>query len=453
MTKWILAMLLLSSQVYAELCPVDCNGQKPVNAFDFWKKAQQAGDPNTGGALGTTIKVPSQDGGEPDTDVSTKDYFDQINDFENWSAKECGQSLNQDGDVLVAAPCNNVAMNRRKKSIVVGAHSPTGSPIPTVAVINQYFEAAKSPAAQQAQLKSIWRRDDGVALNHKNCFPAMGFETPGKDLFAVYALGEFCAELSASKIANNNPVMLGAPLDARARVSGGGKAGVFVFNKDLNIIRVTAEMNSPYQKDSSRNTYGYFLGQVVHKDTVTGKDLNYNYTFNAGSLKKGASTTFTIGPVPITVEAGAEGKVGIVFLTRQTGFWANGHVVPFLDTTAYAAGYVNAVIAQAGVEAKLSPLFRDALDLYGLAAMASYQVDAGNGQKYLSFIASTQVDLLNEVTALSGQVNLFLKIIRPKFIGWKWKKYVMNLFSWEGVYAKGYIFSKDNLAVPVYNLK
>lgn len=458
MTRWLVSafLLSLSSQAFSfELCPATCNGQNPVTAFDFWKKAQQAGDPNTGKPIGSTMKMPSTEGGAADTTVSTDEFFNGqygMNEFEKWSAKECGQSVNTDGDVLAMVPCNNEAMYRRAKYSVVSVHSPTGSAIPSMAVINQVFDQAKSPAAQQAQLKSVWSRPDAIALNHKNCFPVKGFETPGKDIFAIYALGEFCAQISASKIPNNYPVMLGAPADATSKLSGGAKAGVYIFGTDLNIIRVTAELNSPYQKNVSRSTVGYLFGQALHKESDSGKELKYDYTYNAGTIKQGTSTTFMAGPIPVTIEAGATGKVGIAFATRQAGFWANGHVVPFVDTTAFVSGGVNAVIAKAGVEATLNPLFRDTLDLYGLAAVASVPA-VSNGQQYLTFTSSSQINFVNEVSALYGQVNLFLKIARPKFIGWKWKKYTFNLFNWDGIYAKGNIYSKDYINVPVYNLK
>lgn len=92
-------------------CPVDCNGSKPVSAFDFWKKAKASGDPN-GGKLGSTIQVPSNpdDPSAPaDTTASTDDYFNQLNDFEKWSASQCGVSLADDSapdEILVSQDCN-----------------------------------------------------------------------------------------------------------------------------------------------------------------------------------------------------------------------------------------------------------------------------------------------------------------------------------------------------------
>lgn len=451
----VLAFLFFSAEAYsqASICKATCNGQKAVTPFDFFKRVQQTGDPNTGGPLQSTFKIPSTPDGQPDKEVSADQFLGEINQFEEWSAKECGQSLNQDGDVLVAVPCDNAAMNNRRRAAVVGAHKTEGPALPGVAAVNAVYEEAKNPALQEAQKKFIWRRNDGVALRHKNCFVNAQFETPGKEIFGVYAGSEFCGSLTASKIPNNNPVMVGVPADTVATLGGNAKAGVYVFNQDINIVRVTASLISGFNKDQSREVYGYLFGKAVYNNIVAGKDLKWDYNYTAGSVEKSVSQTFMIGPVPISVAAGARGKVGINFVTRQTGLYANAHILPYVDTVAFAEGAVNVVIAKAGVEVVLNPLFRDTLDLYGLEAIVATMIQDINGNKLYTFKASSHVALLNKVEALSGQMNLFLAIVRPKFFGWKWKKYTMNLFSWEGIKAQGYLFNKGDFNTPIYNLK
>ncbi len=450
----VLMFLFLSSEAFAQMCPADCSGQNnPVKPFDFKGRVQQTGDPNTGGPLQGTFKIPSREDGPADTDAPADQFLGELNSFEEWSAKQCGESLNQEGDVLVASPCNNEMMNRRRAAAVIGAHKKEGPALPGQAAVNQVFNDAKNPDRQEAQKKFAWQRNDGTALNHKNCFINANFETPGKEIFGVYAGAEFCGSLTASKIPNNNPVMVGVPKDAVAKLQGSAKAGVFIFNKDINVVRLTAEMVSPHAVNASRNFTGYVFGKAVYQNNLSGKDLAWDYNYSAGSVEKAVSQTFMIGPVPVQVSAGARGAVGINFVTRQTGLYANAHVLPYLDTVAFASGAINVVIAKAGVEVVLNPLFRDTLDLYGLEAIVATVIQDTQGNKAYSFVSSSHVALLNKVEALSGQFNLFLAVLRPKFFGWKWKKYVMNLFSWEGIKAQGYLYNKGDFNTKVYDLK
>lgn len=450
----VLTFLFVSSEAFAQMCPATCGGQNtPVKPFDFKARVQQTGDPNTGGPLQGTFKIPSQQDGPADTDVPAEQFLGELNSFEEWSAKQCGESLNKEGDVLVASPCNNQAINRRRAVAVIGAHKKEGPALPGAAAVNQVYEEAKKPELQEAQKKFVWQRPDGTALNHKNCFIDAKFETPGQEIFGIYAGSEFCGSLSASKIPNNNPVMIGVPKDAVARLQGTAKAGVFIFSKDINIVRVTADMTSPFGVIQSRNVTGYLFGKNVYQSAVNEKDAKLDHNYTAGTVEQSVTKEFMIGPIPIQVSAGARGSVGINFMTRQTGLYANAHVLPYVDTVAFASGAIYAVIAKAGVEVMLNPLFRDTLDLYGLEAIVATVLQDTQGNKAYTFKASSHVALLNKVEALSGQFNLFLAVLRPKFFGWKWKKYVMNLFSWEGIKAQGYLYNKGEFNTKVYDLK
>ncbi len=439
-----------AQDVGAGLCPAQCGAGRPAKTpFGFGAKASQFGDPNGGGPLGAGILIPgTMDSDAPTKRVRSQEYFGKLDGFEAWSAKECGVGLMDPGTVQVAAPCNNAAMNARYQSITSSAHQKSGSAPPSTTVIDSAYDQQKSPAVVAEIEKALWIRTDGLYVKQIYCRPK-DFTIGNADLFGVFVSGEMCSELTASRIPGGSAAMQGAPVDTRTNLHGGGRTGVHIFGKAITVIEAKKTLESPYKKDVTRKMDGYLFGVEIFNEVQTGKDIKFDKNHVFGTIDKSVSKTFTVGPVPITVEGGVSGSAGVVLMSRQTSTWANGRVAPYVDSVAYARGFVNAVIAQAGVEASLNPLFKDVIDIYGASVLSIYKE---RGTNYYQFIYSSQLTGTNKIEALSGKVDLFAKIVWPKFIGWKWKRYNVNLFSWTGVKDQGYFFSHANMNQPIRNL-
>lgn len=404
----------------------------PKTPFDFKGKAKSSGDPNTGKPLGSTMKVPVEGGGTKD--VPTSDFFEQLQQFEEWSAKTCGENLNTEGTVLVAAPCYDDRLKNAWTVNVLNAHKASGPRAPSLDVINKFFAFAKSPAAKKALEESPWSRRGGAKTAFRKCWPKQ-IGAGAKDSFGVYIDGALCADFQAPPLPGGVSVVKGVPAGSRTEVKAQGKAGVYVLGADLALVRAEARFHSPHGTNVERSAAAYVLGAKVWSEADKGTDVSWNLPVELGSFKKGASATFTIGPIPITVEAGANAKAGVNFMARLTDMWANGRASPYVDSAAYAAGYVNAFIAQAGVEATLT-LLKDTLDLYGFAGVV-----VGQAEGITQFVFSVQAAGENKIEALNGHVDLFARIRVPKWIGWKWKTYQTELFRWGGVSTSGQIFA------------
>lgn len=435
------APALADAGLPAGYCWKRCNGTPPPKSpFDFLGKSKSAGDPNTGKPLGATMSVPLAEGGTKE--VPTGDFFSQIQGFEEWSAKNCGENLNDEGTVLVAGPCYDDRLKNTWTVSVLNAHSDKGVRAPSLDVINKFFEAATSPAAKKALEETPWHRRGGQKTAFKKCWPKdIGAGT--KDTFGVYINGKLCANFQAPPLPGGASVVKGVPAGSRTEVNAEGKAGVYVLGGDLTLVRAEAQFYSPHGAAVKRSAGAYVLGAKVWGEASEGTDISWSLPVELGSIKKGVSATFTIGPIPITVEAGANAKAGVNFMARLTDMWANGRATPYVDAAAYAAGYVNAFIAQAGVEAALT-LLKDALDLYGFVGVA-----VGNAEGKTQFVFTTQIAGENQISALNGHMDLFARVRVPRWLGWKWKTYRTELFNWGGVNAKGMIFSYMLANVPI----
>lgn len=439
------------------LCPAQCNSTKAKSPFDFAKKAANFGDPNGKGSLGSTIQIPktednsSEDGTSPSDSVNTSDFFSELNQFENWSAGTCGQNLNDPGDVLVAQPC--AAVNdryNRWKNIIIGKHKPTSPyhPPANKKAMDAYHEAASSPAAKEKLKTYMWIRNDGLRTHFLNC-KAEGIDPENKNLFAIEIAGSMCSQLEAPKM--NSVGMVGPPPGTYTKADIGGKASVYVFGHEFQLMGGTLALNSPSTGPVYRTTQFNYMGDLkVNDNNIAGIDSKYDLPLNLAHVHEGTSATFTIGPVPVTVEGGINGDAGVNFISRQTNLWANGRIQPGVNIEGYAKAYVNLLIVKAGVDAKIL-LLNDYLDIYAFSGVVASQV-TWNGNTGNSFIFSEQISLANQINALNGNVAAFVKVAVPKFIGWKWKKYSTSLFSWGGISAKGYLYNSATDGMFIYNV-
>lgn len=417
-------------------CYKKCDGTAVAKPpFDFWGKVSTAGDPNTGRPLRRRMRVPREPGSSATKQVDSKEFFDQLTEFEKWSAGECGENLNDPSEtVQVIGPCYGDRLKNTWTVNVISSHSKTGTPPPSIAVIDAFFKAATTPEQKKAKDEFPWARRGGAKTAFKKCWPKdVGAGT--KDTFGVYIMGNLCADFQAPPLPGGVSVVKGIPAESKTSVTADGKAGVYVLGGDLTLARANAKFYSPRGTNVERSAQAYVLGAKLYDESDKGTDVSWNYKLDLGSYKKGVSATFTIGPIPITVEAGAAGKAGVNFMARLTDMWANGRVQPFVDSAAYASGYINAFIAQAGVEAFMT-LLKDTLDLYGFVGVV-----VGQANGLTQFVFTTQVAGENSIEALNGHVDIFARIRVPKFIGWKWKTYSTELFRWGGVSTKGYLFS------------
>lgn len=426
-------------------CSVQCNGAAPVAPFAFASKAASSGDPTKGGPLGSTMQAPANyDGTGGMESVPSGEFFSKLDEFEAWSAKQCGESLNGAKDfVVVAMPCSQ---NQRTFNVwtnsVNAAHSKPGVKQPAQPVIDAFFEAAK--AGQKALAEQEWfaRLPNGRIDEKCETFPLAAGD---KNVFAVGVSGNLCRKLTVPPVPSPG-LRKGFIPGSRTDLAASASFDVAALGKQVQVVKGSANFSSPLGANPTGTASVALLGKTVWNQPMgSGAEIKYDKTIPLGAISESAKAYFSIGPVPIEVAAGLGGSAEVGLMARLAPMWANGRAVPKVNSYAQASAAVYLWIAKAGVEGTLT-LLSDTLNIYGFTGVA-WAPPAGGGAP--TFIYSYQVAGENAIDALSGSVKAFAAIRVPKFLGWKWKKYAIDIFSWSGLHTSGLVFADMKNGQPI----
>ncbi len=121
--------------------------------------------------------------------------------------------------------------------------------------------------------------------------------------------------------------------------------------------------------------------------------------------------------------------------------WSGIQTKPFVDASAYAKAYVNLFVVKGEVEGTLQLVYDDFTNHASSLAAVVPMPETSNQD---TFIYSYQISGENHFKSLSRHVDAFAKVMVPKFIGIRWKRYGIRLFNWGGVSANGYLWSDMN---------
>lgn len=192
-------------------------------------------------------------------------------------------------------------------------------------------------------------------------------------------------------------------------------------SKEMDVIRATLSAISGIQTGANMQDEtkmqgvnlvvnaldGYYKDTVKLVDNLPGSGISLNYDVEQSLDKEIVSTRFLIGPVPVKLAAGFQGKAGLE-LNGYADIAAkniSGSVRPYLSSKFYATGGVDAVIAYATLNAALDPLLEISLPISFNSAGASTLSFNGN------------------IKALYGKVYLKVGFYYPcpdleKIVGW-----------------------------------
>jgi hypothetical protein len=449
---FFIALPQTSFALPAGYCQVGCKGDKKVPAFDFAKKFSEKGDPNGGPAKPQT-KIPTEEGQAPSKVVETSLLLNELKNAENWSSQECGKSLNDDSwnTIEVVAPCADAReYYDRQAAMVRDQHKKSGAPPPSKENANSLYEQASSPPAQK-NLDTQWycrfyAPGQDTALSNNVCKPG-NFKLGKNELVAVgmTSLGcrslmtpAFIPEIKRTFVSGTIGCRKGMPDGSLAAASERVAFSAWIFGQEISLLKANSGQHAPVHKDVRQISSNIFLGSNLCPQNLTNKKIAYDQTCPAYKVHQGVQQTFTVGPIPVTVEAGAEGEIGITHFARVAPMWANGRANAFANTVGYAKAYVNLGIVKGGAEADLT-LLTGAYDVYGFGAAA--YLPAQNG-KAADFYFSEHISGFNKLSALRGSLAAFAKYPVPKFVGWKWKKFRFTIFTWPGLTTEGYLFNQ-----------
>ncbi|MBL8323400.1 MAG: PAN domain-containing protein [Rubrivivax sp.] len=176
------------------------------------------------------------------------------------------------------------------------------------------------------------------------------------------------------------------------------------------------------------------------------------------------SFTLPIGPIPVTVNLGARGKVGLYAMLEAHDRMVHGKFGPYAELSAYAEAGVDLVVAGAGAEFNLV-LLKESLMLEGEARVTGHfapQVqNAGmstfQGRPVRVFDKATAPELRmwyaadNTLTLMSGSVGIYAFIMLPNLALPPWDRHEFHhtLASWPGLTFDSRIFGMDEVRIPL----
>jgi hypothetical protein len=447
-------------------CYVGCRGERPVRPYDFVTAARRFGDPNSGGRLGSTVRVPSREGGPSDTPVATSSFLDELMLAENFAAGSCGVSLNDDrrGDIIdVVAPCGDI-----EKIMEANAHDArsqfrrSGNQPMSDQVAKQAYDIAMSQN-QQTRLKDrlycsfVPGGRGSNQIDNQHCEPfdlLLGAERT----LAAGMKSKICRRVSVPRFVPESRQVVGSgtiecrrglPPRAATHTNGDVNFGIWIFNNQLTLLGMDSRQRGSLDQASTHFSRTVVRGNNVCQIDRSGDRISVDETCPVARQERRIGATFMVGPIPISVEAGAMGEVGTADFAKVGPLWANSRLGPYVDTAGFAAAYINLLIIRGGVEASLT-FFNDRYFLSGLSAVAHVPQSPTTPRE--GFYFSEQLNGVNQINALSGRIDAFVQVPVPKFIGFRWKKFRLNIFQWGGFRATGYVIDRREGPVELMQL-
>jgi hypothetical protein len=458
------------TQLPSGYCQVGCAGRTPVRPFDFIGAANRNGDPNTGRRMGPTLMVPMESANPRRTQpVNTQTFLRELSDVEQFASSMCGQSLNDDtrGDIIdVVAPCGDTdKILQADAADITRAHSPRGNAPMTEQVANQAFAHATTPANQTNLKEKLFcvfvpavGRNNSNALSNQDCKP-YDLTLGTKNTLSVGMTSKTCRSVSAPRFTPLSRQAMGAgtiecqkgiPNNTTTSTSSEASFAVWAFNRQFTLLGVSSNQRGRLGSNSTHTSRTMYLGNSICQKNLSQQKIEIDERCPVERIRRSASVTFMIGPIPVSVEAGAQGEIGTSEFARVAPMWSNGTVGPYVTTGGWASAYINLLIVRGGVEGMLT-FFEDTYKLSALSAVMHLPV--GNGISQEGFYFSAQQTGVNTIKALAGKIDAFAEIPVPKWLGFRWKKFRITIFKWAGITRTGYVIDKRETATNLMMLQ
>ena len=329
-------------------CAVQCNGQKPPGKkFDYKGNISSKGLDPSG-----SPKAPVEEGGTATEQVDPGQFASQMSAAEDFVNKECGTSLADDSvnTYTLFEPCNTPLVYRNSVNSVNGAHQPSGVVPPGLPGMDAFFQAAKSAENKEAlkSKKFIFRQP-----TLKPCEGDKWDIGTTETLYLGMAL-QSCRGLVVPAVPGKPYTGMPAGSLTNSKTEAGLKA--FMLNKNFSPFYVETSLTSPAQGNVSTVANIVMKGKTVYTVPAilaSAPEAKIDESRSDALFNWEDSVTFAVGPIPLTVEFGANGKAGASVNLRNSNMWSNGRGVPFADLNGFANAAVDLWIAKAGIEAQI----------------------------------------------------------------------------------------------------
>ncbi|AZZ99308.1 hypothetical protein [Pseudoalteromonas sp. R3] len=236
--------------------------------------------------------------------------------------------------------------------------------------------------------------------------------------------------------------------DPGGRIAGEGVVEAYFFNAQNTLFSISYD-GSAYI--SGQNT-GYASEMIIFNN-VAFEDEKYTTKYEKSWEKSWeeekvlAQARFTIGPVPMSVEAGVTGNLGFALTVGYNAeLYAEGDLF-HVDFGAFGRGGVNLGLVSAGIQAILT-LIDNTFAMESNAGFAL--VSNGNKAPHIYY----GIELKNDLDVISGKFGLYAETIGVKWCkkwgipypcGKKTHRYDLWLYQTPSVFNKSWtLYSKED---------
>jgi hypothetical protein len=393
--------------------------KKKTRAF----KALQLTDPKTKKKLADTQQVTTPSGKK----MQAKAYVAELNKLEK-KLNAIGYSLSDKGDkvLLSRSRINTADLDKKTKQIAAShaAFNPkTMKPVLKQAdLIKRFKDRVKNDAPRVSALKKA----SGTPAKSKS-----GAGTaPG-------TVKKFHFELGQRNIV---AISLDARLETKATKSsvsvlGDAEADGFLAGKKLVLLHATGQVNVPDKGDGKGSVTVTVAGRTVfNKDFTVPTNLTKKDQVSK-SFDQSVSFSFSVGPFPLSVKLGAQGKVGLQYVIGVRQLSAEAQFEPFAQGSAYAQLAIDLVVASAGVRGKLNLI--DARLTIG--ASLDLKADPSGG-----LVLDEHAYVSSDLTLLQGEVTVFVEV---NLIFTK-KTFEHTLWKSNGIKKSGFLLNQSR-TIPI----
>lgn len=236
--------------------------------------------------------------------------------------------------------------------------------------------------------------------------------------------GKFAVNLSF--VSENNI----SGLDGSASIHNEAKVNAYALGTEIELARAFGDAGA----DVLNRTAGYHgyvrvFGKVVldeEKSVSADYDKEWNLTWS--EEKTFARATFFAGPIPITINAGAEGSMGFGASLALAGSELTGEgKVFFAKFEAYATGGIDVGFASGGIRADML-LLDTSLTATGTADLS----------QILRREVTLSAKVTNALEAIKGKFSLYARYPVWKWWGFRTKEKTFTLYSTGALFDKSW---------------
>lgn len=235
--------------------------------------------------------------------------------------------------------------------------------------------------------------------------------------------------------------------DPGARITAEGNVEAYFFNAQNTLFGISYDgsayvsgLNTGYSSEMT------IFNNVVFEDESYTSKFEKSWTKSWEEEKVLAKANFTIGPIPMSVEAGVDGSLGFELTVGYNAeLYANGDLFS-VDFGAFGRGGVDLAVASAGVEAEFN-LIDNVFSLDSSAGFSLVSTDNATPHIYYA------LELTDDMDVISGKFGLYAE---TKGIKWckKWgipypcgsktTRYDLWLYQTDSVFQKSWtLYSKE----------